>query len=92
MIVTNGSRINPEWLESLNGKLDWIALSIDSFENEAVNVSSGRAISRQTANWTIVKCSEAWRMDKVRRHPSKSEYGCASYEPDRRYERLHSQS
>ena len=29
-IVTNGSRINPEWLESVKGVLDWVALSIDS--------------------------------------------------------------
>ena len=33
-IVTNGSRITTEWLDSLNGSLDWIALSIDTVDPE----------------------------------------------------------
>ena len=33
-IVTNGSRITPDWLESLAGCLDMIALSIDSVDPE----------------------------------------------------------
>lgn len=33
-IVTNGSRITPEWLEGLEGCLDIIALSIDSVDPE----------------------------------------------------------
>ncbi len=44
MIVTNGSRISPQWLAKCKGILDWIALSIDSL-NTASNLSSGRAIS-----------------------------------------------
>lgn len=44
MVVTNGTRITREWLHSLKGKLDWIALSIDSFD-DTVNVISGRAIT-----------------------------------------------
>ena len=31
-MVTNGSRIATEWLDSVNGSLDWIALSIDSVD------------------------------------------------------------
>ena len=31
-IVTNGSRITENWLESLNGTLDWATLSIDSVD------------------------------------------------------------
>lgn len=31
-IVTNGSRITAEWLDAVEGSLDWIALSIDSVE------------------------------------------------------------
>ena len=31
-IVTNGSRITGNWLESLNGTLDWATLSIDSVD------------------------------------------------------------
>ena len=35
-VVTNGSRITREWLESLNGNLDWAALSIDSLDRDAL--------------------------------------------------------
>lgn len=46
MIVTNGSRLNFEWLQS-NGKfLDWIALSIDSV-NKKTNDLSGRYSRKQ---------------------------------------------
>lgn len=31
-VVTNGSRITPEWLQLVGGTLDWTALSIDSVE------------------------------------------------------------
>lgn len=33
-IVTNGSRITDQWLDDLNGSLDWIALSIDTVDPE----------------------------------------------------------
>ncbi len=29
-VVTNGSRISEEWMSSVSGSLDWIALSVDS--------------------------------------------------------------
>ena len=35
-IVTNGSRITTEWLEGLNGSLDWAALSIDSIDPDTL--------------------------------------------------------
>ena len=31
-IVTNGSRITPEWLDGVAGCLDWAALSIDTVD------------------------------------------------------------
>ena len=31
-MVTNGSRISDEWLDKLNGSLDWAALSVDSVD------------------------------------------------------------
>ena len=43
-IVTNGSRITEDWLESMHGCLDWVALSIDSVKPRT-NVMSGRATS-----------------------------------------------
>lgn len=43
-IVTNGSRVTGEWLESMHGCLDWIALSVDSVKPET-NAMSGRATS-----------------------------------------------
>lgn len=40
-VVTNGSRITEDWLESMHGYLDWIALSIDSVKS-VTNEISGR--------------------------------------------------
>lgn len=44
MIVTNGSKINEEWLLKFSTITDWITLSIDSVNN-ATNLKSGRAIT-----------------------------------------------
>ena len=35
-VVTNGSRITEKWLDNLEGALDWIALSIDSVDPDAL--------------------------------------------------------
>lgn len=43
MIVTNGTRINDEWVKKYSGVLDWIALSIDSVKDIS-NLHSGRAV------------------------------------------------
>ena len=42
-VVTNGSRITDQWLDNLNGNLDWIALSIDTVDPEILE-HLGRAI------------------------------------------------
>ena len=42
-IVTNGSRITDQWLDNLNGNLDWIGLSIDTVDPEKL-IRLGRAI------------------------------------------------
>ena len=42
-IVTNGSRITDQWLDNLNGSLDWIGLSIDTVDPEKL-IRLGRAI------------------------------------------------
>jgi radical S-adenosyl methionine domain-containing protein 2 len=42
MIVTNGSKITSEYLESLQGKLDWMGISIDSgIEEVSKNLGRG---------------------------------------------------
>ena len=41
-VVTNGSRITEEWLDSVNGSLDWVALSIDSVNPDTL-LRIGRA-------------------------------------------------
>lgn len=41
-IVTNGSRITRQWLDGLDGSLDWIGLSIDSIDPEKL-IRLGRA-------------------------------------------------
>ena len=36
-VVTNGSRVTQEWLDRLNGCLDWAALSIDSVNSDTLD-------------------------------------------------------
>lgn len=43
MLVTNGSRLSPQWIESVSKYLDWITISIDSLST-TTNIESGRAI------------------------------------------------
>ena len=43
-IVTNGSRITDQWLNDLNGNLDWVGLSIDTVDPERL-IRLGRAIN-----------------------------------------------
>ena len=47
MIVTNGSKLSDKFLTANKGKLDWIAVSIDSL-NPDTNIAAGRAISGKT--------------------------------------------
>ena len=44
-VVTNGSRISQQWLESVEGSLDWVALSIDSVNTETL-LRTGRTTSK----------------------------------------------
>ncbi len=44
MIVSNGSRLTDEFLETNKNKLDWIAISIDSM-NAVTNLTTGRAVA-----------------------------------------------
>lgn len=44
MIVTNGTRLTPEFLHRNKNVLDWIALSVDSTQ-ASINIQLGRAIS-----------------------------------------------
>lgn len=44
-IVTNGSRITPEYLQTLSGNLDWIALSVDSVNPDILR-QTGRMTRR----------------------------------------------
>lgn len=47
MLVTNGTRLTEEFLNSNKNHLDWIILSIDS-ANEETNIHSGRAVTGKT--------------------------------------------
>lgn len=42
-VVTNGSRVTGEWLDGLDGCLDWIALSIDTVDPEKL-IRLGRTV------------------------------------------------
>jgi radical S-adenosyl methionine domain-containing protein 2 len=52
MIVTNGSKLSEEWLESNRDNLDWIAISIDS-TNIRTNYISGRCHGNKPFDETI---------------------------------------
>ncbi len=49
MVVTNGSKLNYEWLKNNQQNLDWIAISIDSL-NSATNLVSGRSCGKNVFN------------------------------------------
>ena len=44
-VVTNGSRVNAEWIETMTGILDWVALSIDTTDADKLT-QTGRATRR----------------------------------------------
>lgn len=46
MVVTNGSRLTPEYLDTIQHHTDWIALSIDSVIAET-QLTIGRAVNRK---------------------------------------------
>lgn len=48
MIVSNGSKLNDRFLQDNQKHLDWIAISVDSLNNET-NTAIGRAISGKTS-------------------------------------------
>ena len=48
MIVTNGSRLSPDYLDRIAPHLDWIALSIDSLD-AGTNAAAGRTSARGDA-------------------------------------------
>ena len=58
-IVTNGSRITDEWLDALNGSLDWIGLSIDTVDPEKLRCL-GRAVGGK------IPITEAEYLDIIR--------------------------
>ncbi len=60
-IVTNGSRITTEWLNGLNGVLDWIALSIDTVDPERLN-----RIGRTVRNVPIDKKEYLQKIDAIK--------------------------
>lgn len=49
-IITNGSLITKEWLEEMEGHLDWIGLSVDSIMHET-NVKIGRVSRNQEIDY-----------------------------------------
>ena len=63
-IVTNGSRITDQWLDDLNGSLDWIGLSIDAVDPEK-SIYIGRAIGGRVP---ITEEEYLNIIDKIKRH------------------------
>jgi radical S-adenosyl methionine domain-containing protein 2 len=50
MLVTNGTKISPEFLQANQGSLDWITLSIDSLD-AITNKKLGRKTSKEAFTW-----------------------------------------
>ena len=63
-IVTNGSKITDQWLDDLNGNLDWIGLSIDTVDPEK-SVLIGRAIRGKNP---ITEAEYLHIIGKIKRH------------------------
>ena len=63
-IVTNGSKITDQWLDDLNGNLDWIGLSIDTVDPEK-SVLIGRAIRGKNP---ITESEYLHIIGKIKRH------------------------
>lgn len=61
MIVTNGSRIDDEFLKSNRDKLDWIALSVDS-----TNYKTNNSIGRQMSSAAIQELDYWGLVDKIK--------------------------
>ncbi|MDE2816900.1 MAG: viperin family antiviral radical SAM protein [Chloroflexota bacterium] len=62
-VVTNGSRITAEWLKSVNGSLDWVALSIDS-----VNPSTLSRTGRETRSGPMSEHDYLRAIDILKQH------------------------
>ena len=64
MVVTNGTRLNDEFLSANRAHLDWIALSIDCLDEET-NLKVGRAIAGSMA---VMAEEYAAMVDRVKSH------------------------
>jgi radical S-adenosyl methionine domain-containing protein 2 len=53
-IITNGSRIDTNWLFKMQGKLDWIGLSVDSI-SPLTNINIGRQAGADIMYYTLVE-------------------------------------
>ena len=62
-MVTNGSRITTAWLDSINGSLDWVALSIDSVDPITL-LRTGRT----TRSGPMSQCDYQRAIDTLRQH------------------------
>ena len=62
-VVTNGSRITAAWLDSINGSLDWVALSIDSLDPSTL-LRTGRT----TRSGPMSQCDYQRAIDTLRQH------------------------
>jgi len=61
-IVTNGSRVQRHWLESMVGHLDWIGFSIDA-SNDDMHAKLGRGTALEIRKGTsrhLKRCLETW--------------------------------
>ena len=65
-VVTNGSRITHEWLNELNGSLDWAALSIDSVAPQTLSRIGRTVRSGPMSNGDYLRTIDVLRRHGVR--------------------------
>ena len=65
-VVTNGSRITHEWLDELDGSLDWAALSIDSVAPQTLSRIGRTARSGPMSNDEYLRTIDVLRRHGVR--------------------------
>lgn len=67
MLVTNGTKLDDQFLESMEGFLDWITLSIDSLD-EAINLQTGRYVRTAEGNQAVSRKEYFALIERIHKH------------------------
>ena len=65
-IVTNGSRVSDEWLDAVDGHLDWVALSVDSVSPDILTRTGRTTRSGPLSERDYLKIAERVKLRGIR--------------------------